>query len=135
MITYRVFNKSRKVLLASEVEVADTLWGRLKGLLGRSAGNFASGQGLWLVPSQGIHTIGMNFSIDVVYLDAGGRVIRMYHKLAPFRAAAVMRRAYSVLELPPGTLEKSLTGVGDLLDIRINGSTSNKRGERCAIDS
>ena len=91
---------------------------RMKGLLGRSAQEFPSGRGLWLEPSQGIHTIGMSFPIDAAYLDARGRVLKTYHQLSPFRVAAVMFRARSVLELPIGTLIRTGTEVGDLLEIR-----------------
>ncbi len=113
-----VYNLTRKAFIVSELEVAETARSRMKGLLGRSAQDFPLGKGLWLEPSQGIHTIGMTFPIDAVYLDARGRVLRTYHQLSPFRVAAVTLRARSVLELPAGTLVRTGTEVGDLLEIR-----------------
>jgi uncharacterized protein len=121
METYSAFNLTRQVLIASEIEKADSGWTRLKGLLGRSAQDFARGQGLWIVPCQGIHTIGMSFPIDVAYLDATGRVIRLYFSLRPFRLAAVKFRARTILELPPGTLSNSGTTIGDVIELRPNG--------------
>ncbi len=90
----------------------------MKGLLGRRSSDFPQGRGLWISPSQGVHTIGMAFPIDVVYLDSAGRVLKLYHSLAPFRIAALILRTRSVLELPPDTLAQTRTEVGDVLEIR-----------------
>ena len=114
---YRVFNLTRNTVLASEVELVDTEWTRIKGLLGRRAVDFASGKGLWIVPSQGVHTLGMSFPIDVAYLDSEYRDIHVCHKLAPFRIAALKLKARSVIELPAGTLAQTETSIGDVLEI------------------
>src|SRR5438093_10375868 len=114
---YRVFNLTRNTVLASEVELVDTEWTRIKGLLGRRAVDFASGKGLWIVPSQGVHTLGMSFPIDVAYLDSEYRVIHVCHDLPPFRIAALKFKARSVIELPAGTLAETQTSVGDMLEI------------------
>ena len=115
---YRLLNLTRNTVLASELEIADREWTRIKGLLGRHAQDFKAGKGLWIVPSQGIHTIGMSFPIDVVYLDSEHRVIHMSHSLPPFRIAAVKFKARSVVELPAGTLAQTRTFVGDVLEIQ-----------------
>lgn len=114
---YRVFNRTRNAVLASEVELADAAWTRVKGLLGRRVEDFPSGKGLWIVPSQGVHTLGMSFAIDVLYLDSERRVIHVCHALAPFRIAALKLKARSVIELPAGTLAQTRTSVGDVLEI------------------
>ena len=118
MRRFLVFNRTKQTVLASEVDLADAGWARIKGLLGRSAKDLPAGKGLWIVPSQGIHTIGMSFPIDVVYLDWNCRVLLMYHRLPPFRLAALKFKARSVLELAPGTLSRSHTAVGDVLEIK-----------------
>jgi uncharacterized membrane protein (UPF0127 family) len=89
----------------------------MRGLLGRTSDDFSSGKGLWIIPSQGVHTIGMSFPIDILYLDSQRRVIHMCHALRPFRIAAVKLRARSVIELPAGTLAQTQTSVGDELEI------------------
>ena len=114
---YQLLNRNRQTVLAAEVELADTSWTRMKGLLGQTAEDFRAGKGLWITPSQGVHTIGMKFPIDVVYLDSGHRVIHMSHSLRPFRIAAVKLKARSVIELPAGTLAQTQTSVGDVLEI------------------
>jgi uncharacterized protein len=112
---YSVLNCTRQTLIASELEVTETAWSPMKGLLGRSSNDFTQGKGLLVSPAEGIHTIGMTFAIDVAYLDAQKRVIRVYHKLAPYRIAAIQLGAESILELPAGVLARSHTQVGDLL--------------------
>lgn len=117
MNKYRVFNLTKETVLGQEVEVAETSWARIKGLLGRKPKEFTSGKGLWLVPSQGVHTLGLSFPIDVVYLDSEETIIHLYHGLGPFRVAALKWRARSVIELPAGTLLETRTSVGDVLNI------------------
>jgi uncharacterized membrane protein (UPF0127 family) len=72
---------------------------RLRGLLGRPAQR--PGEGLLLVPCAGVHTCFMRGPIDVVFLAAGGEVLRVVPRLRPWRAASC-RGAHAVLELPPG---------------------------------
>jgi uncharacterized protein len=115
---YVVFNRTRDNCLADDVKPARSIFTRMKGLIGRSSQEFIAGQALWLIPSDGIHTIGMRFPIDAVYLDCNGRVLKLYRELAPFRVAAIKLKARSVLELPPGTLARTHTEVGDLLEFR-----------------
>ena len=118
MIRSGVYNLSKDLFIVSEIELAETVWRRMKGLLGRSARDFIEGKGLWISPSNGIHTIGMAFPIDVAYLDVQGQILKMYHQLVPFRVAAVMKSARSILELPAGTLLRTRTEIGDRLEIR-----------------
>ncbi len=125
----RVFNCSRQTLIAWEVEVVGTAWDRMRGLIGRSPEEFRPGRGLLISPSEGIHTIGMSFPIDVVYLDSDHRVIQVYHRLRPFRFGSVRFKAKSVLELPAGTLKESRTEVGDLLQF---GEGQGAGGANCA---
>jgi hypothetical protein len=118
VLTYEALNRYRQTVLASECEAAESGWARMKGLLGRSKEDLPPGMGLWLVPASSIHTIGMAFPIDVAYLDREGRVIHMYHSLPPFRVAAIKFKTHSILELPAGTLARTRTEVGDILEFR-----------------
>src|SRR4051794_36651464 len=91
-----VLNKTRKSFLALSVERCDTAFTRLRGLLGKL--ELKSGEGMRFVPSQGVHTIGMLFPIDVVFLDARDRVIHLIEHMGPFRISAVRWKSVSVLE-------------------------------------
>jgi uncharacterized protein len=111
------FNRTRQTYLATRLSVAGTHWSRLRGLMGRAAEKFCAGEGLWIVPSHGVHTFAMRFPIDVVYLDPENVVVYLAHNLKPWRVAPVRRKAASVLELPGATLQASATGVGDQIEI------------------
>jgi len=111
---YRVYNQTRGMYLDSETELAETLWARMRGLLGRK--DLLPGEGVWLRPAQGVHTIGMRCPSDVAYLDGAGRVVKMYHRLAPFRIAALSVHTRSVLELSAGALSRNQMAIGDRLE-------------------
>jgi uncharacterized membrane protein (UPF0127 family) len=115
----QAFNQTRQAYLATALAVADTHWTRMRGLLGLSASDFRNGYGLWIVPCHGVHTLGMNFPIDVVYLDRAMTVVHIQRELPPWRFASVRMRAASVLELPSRTAAETRTAVGDRIEITI----------------
>jgi uncharacterized protein len=112
-----VINVTKKTWLATKVRKADNFLTRLVGLLKRT--NLGPEEALWLIPSKGIHTIGMKFPIDVVFLDKSNKVLGIISGLVPYRISGVRLWSYSVLELPKGTLKKSRTEVGDELEISL----------------
>jgi uncharacterized protein len=101
-------------VLGNRVKAADSSLARLVGLLGRSA--LPDGEGLWIVPCQAIHTVGMRFVIDAVFLDKARRVVALRPSIRPFWMAMSLK-AQTVLELPPRTISRSETEVGDQLEI------------------
>jgi uncharacterized membrane protein (UPF0127 family) len=70
-----------------------------------------------MTPSQGIHTIGVRFAIDLIYLDSNHRVIETIESFGTFRIAPLRMKCASVLELPTRTIYSSQTQVGDELII------------------
>jgi len=111
------FNRTRTTYLATELMIARTHWSRFRGLMATHPSRFRRGQGLWILPSHGIHTFAMRFPIDVIYLDQERIVIHVEEELKPWRMAAIRIRAASVLELPIGTVRDSRTALGDQVDI------------------
>ena len=109
----RVVNRTRQVELVTAGRVASSAWSRLVGLLGYR--RLAPGEGLLLRGEQGIHTLGMRFSIDVLYLDRNARVLRAIPALRPYRLGPFLRESRDVLELPAGTLDATATREGDEL--------------------
>lgn len=91
---------SPQMTLGDRIALARSPVARLRGLLGRAG--LAPGEGLLLRPCNGVHTWGMKFSIDVVFLDAGGNVLRVEHSMLPGRMVPWVRRAKQALELPAG---------------------------------
>ena len=112
---YCVYNPIRETFLSLAVVAADNTFARLKGLIGRL--RLRSDEGVWIVPSRGIHTIGVFFPIDLVYLDEGCRVIHVEESFPAFRVAPWRTQSASVLQLPPHTIYSSQTQLGDQLVI------------------
>ena len=110
-----VYNKTKETFLAFRVNIADSVAGRLIGLLGRRS--LKPDGGVWIVPANAIHTIGMLFSFDVVMIDKKFRVVSVKEFVKPFRIILPKLRAESVIELPAHTIFRSRTEVGDELVI------------------
>ena len=111
--TYCVYNQTRECFLSLGVAPADTTFARLKGLIGRMKLRFD--EGLWVVPSVGVHTIGVLFPLDLIYLDNRFCVIELVEHFPRFRVAPIRAHAASVLELPTHTIYSSQTQQGDQL--------------------
>jgi uncharacterized membrane protein (UPF0127 family) len=122
----QAFNRTRQAYLATALAVADTHWTRLRGLLGLRSGDFRNGSGLWIVPCHGVHTLGMGFPIDVVYLNDAMTVIHIQDDLQPWRFAPVRTQASSVLELPCRTAAETRTAVGDKIQITLEQKLEKK---------
>jgi uncharacterized protein len=112
-----VYNKTRETFIATEATVADSYFTRLVGLLGKTRQWAQLGKGLWIVPSHGVHTIGMLFPIDLIFLSKEKEVVHVEEHVRPFRISKVSLKAMSVLELPPHTIYRSGTQVGDYFEI------------------
>jgi uncharacterized membrane protein (UPF0127 family) len=116
-----IYNKTRETFVATEATVADSYLRRLVGLLGKTKRWAQLGRGLWIVPSRGVHTIGMMFPIDLIFLSKEKEVVHVEEHLRPFRISAVSLKATSVLELPAHTVYRTGTQVGDRMEIaRLN---------------
>ena len=111
--TYCVYNLTRECFLSLGVTLAGTSLARLKGLIGRF--RLRSNEGLWVVPSSGVHTFGVLFPLDLVYLDENYQVIHVIEYFPTFRIAPLKIKAASVLEVPPHTIYSSQTQPGDML--------------------
>lgn len=107
-------NSTRGTLVGESIRVADTELTRIVGLLGER--ELLPGDGLLIVPSQGVHTVGMRFAIDVVVLDGEWNVIAIRRDLRPFRMTRIFWKAAAVLELRSGAVGSSGTLVGDKID-------------------
>jgi uncharacterized protein len=112
-----VLNCTRRQYLATRLAIADGHWSRLRGLMGRAPNTFSAGDALWILPCKGVHTLGMRFPIDVVYLSKDKVVVHLEQGLPPWRFAPVRLKASSVLELPEDTLRTTGTTIGDELEI------------------
>src|SRR5882724_11951794 len=108
-------NATKKTVVSDNCHFANTVLKRMVGLLNR--GQFSPGEGLLLDRCYGIHTFGMRFPIDVLFLDKDLHVIRAVKALSPYRTCVVKKSVY-VLEVPVGVLDASRTAEGDQIQIR-----------------
>lgn len=112
-----VYNRTRETFVATETMLADSYIRRLVGLLGKTKRWAQVGRGLWIIPSSGVHTIGMLFPIDLIFLNKEKQVVHVEEHVRPFRISKVSLKAESVLELPPHTIYRSGTQIGDRFEI------------------
>jgi len=106
-------NTDRQTELADAADIADTSQKRRTGLLKHQ--NLEPGQGLWIVPCEAVHTFGMKFPIDVLYLSKQKKVLKIRDNMKR-SCMSVCLRAHSVLELPAGHAAQTSTQVGDQLE-------------------
>lgn len=86
-----------------EVWLADSFLTRLRGLLGKK--RLAENEGLLLKDCAAVHTIGMHYSLDLVFMDKDGKVLKCLQGVKPFRGASA-RGAYYALELCQGSINR-----------------------------
>ena len=113
-------------MIADRASMANTFFGRLRGLLGRS--ELKPGEALVIEPCNSIHTFGMRFSIDALFLDGDSRVVALRRCLRPYRFTRIFGKARRVVELPVSTIEKSQTRVGDLIEIEDSSGRPSSAG-------
>ncbi len=111
----RVLNKSTGNEIVSDLAVADTILSRMKGLLGKNSMTY--GEGLLIKPCKGIHTFGMRFPIDTIFLDKNNIVVKVIKNIGPNRMTRLYLAAVCVLEVPAGVADQSSTKSGDQLEI------------------
>lgn len=102
-------------IILPHLEVADTLWARTKGLLGRS--HLPADQGLWIKECNNIHTFFMRFPIDLIFVNRKMEVTRTVPRVKPGRLVFSMLRSVHVIELSEGFLEKNPVKVGEKLHV------------------
>lgn len=94
---------SNKTLIP-RLEVANTLWKRMKGLIGRE--QLSDDQGLWIPKCNSVHTFFMRFPIDLVFVDSEMVVRRTFRAVQPGRLILPVWGATSVIECSAGFLDK-----------------------------
>jgi uncharacterized membrane protein (UPF0127 family) len=102
--------------------VAENPLARMRGLLGRRG--LESGEGLLLRPAPSVHTFFMRFAIDVVFLARDGEVLKVVHRLKPWRTTGA-RRAKAVVELAAGEADRRGIDTGMRLDLTFSADPSS----------
>lgn len=76
-----------------------------------------SGHGLVIEPCNSIHMFFMRYPLDIAFLNKEKRIVFMYHGIRPWRVGRIVKGARLAIELPEGTLSRSGTQLGDLVEI------------------
>ncbi len=111
----KITNKTKGTVLAEDVVLADTLFLRMKGLLGKK--DLKKGQALILKPCDSIHTFFMRFTIDVIFVDRKQKVDLAVSCLKPWRLSPLCWRSKFAIEFPCGIIQDSRTEKGDEIAI------------------
>ncbi|MBM4764495.1 DUF192 domain-containing protein [Bacillus sp. B15-48] len=108
MITY-------KRTLPYSIQIADSFFKRLRGLMFRKTP--LAKEGLWITPCNSIHMCFMKFAIDAVFINKEGKIIKTVAELQPWRFVKPVKGAYSVIELPAGTVQKLELKEGEFIEL------------------
>ncbi len=111
----QVLNRSRQVVVAGEAEMAESVWTRFVGLMGRAG--IAAGTGLVIYPNNGVHMFFMRFPIDVLHIAEDGTVLRVLDGFKPWRVGPIVKKCRYTVELPAGTAKKTGTQAGDKIEL------------------
>ena len=110
----RVFNQSKGTCLGTQIEVADSPRRRMVGLLGTTS--LEPQCGLLIYPTQAVHTFGMKYPIDIIFLNSKKKVIAARKAVRPNRLTRIYWTAECVIELPENTIAMTKTQPGDFVE-------------------
>lgn len=114
-----IANTTRGTLLATEAAFALSRGARRRGLAGRVA--MDAGEALILPRCRQVHSFGMLFDIDVLFLDRNGAVVRACPCMSPRRVSPVAWGASTAVELPSGTIAATRTRARDRVEFTLRG--------------
>lgn len=109
----RPINSRNGKELADTLSFADTAWKRFKGLIGKNS--LSCNEALWIKPCKAVHTFGMKFPVDLVFLNKQNVVISTLEIVQPNRLPPILLVPYSVLEVAAGRIAETETRPGDLI--------------------
>ncbi|MCS7246513.1 MAG: DUF192 domain-containing protein [Thermomicrobium sp.] len=101
---FALVNARSGAVVAERITLANRWWSRLRGLIGRR--RLDPGEALVLTPCSAIHTLGMRFAIDALFLDRDWVIRRAVTSVKPWRIGPVCPGSVYVVELPVGTIQR-----------------------------
>jgi uncharacterized membrane protein (UPF0127 family) len=112
MLLGALFDQNQGRCVLRKVWKAADVWERMRGLLGRA--RLGDNEALLLEPCSSVHCIGMQYPLDLVYIDRQGRVCKLVYGVKPWRFSASLQ-AHATLELAEGVLAATGIKLGDVL--------------------
>ncbi len=101
-------------VIATQLELTADSESRRRGLLGRTS--LAEDGAMIIAPCNAIHTFFMRFTIDVVFANRDGLVVKLRPNLAPWRIGIGLG-AFAAVELAAGSINRCEIECGDRLKI------------------
>lgn len=98
-----------------DIYIADSFLGRLRGLLGTK--ELAEYTGLLLENCNSIHMFFMRYALDIVYMNADFKIIKMVYNVKPWHISGCFQAKYT-LEIPVGTINEYEWHIGDTLILK-----------------
>ncbi|HET9370397.1 MAG TPA: DUF192 domain-containing protein [Vicinamibacterales bacterium] len=116
-------------VLAARVEAAFDSASRKRGLLGRTG--LEAGHALGIAPCNGVHTFGMQFPIDVIFVARDGRVVKLRRAMPAKRLAGAFK-AFATIEMAAGSIDAASLAVGDRVAVVTSSleSSASTRSDR-----
>ena len=104
--------RTSSTMAFANAKIATGFLGRAKGLLGRSS--MAEDEALVFLKCNSVHTIGMKFAIDVIFLDRENTVLKIANSVKPFKFPLCLK-AKTVVEARSGACIDKGIKVNDVL--------------------
>ena len=110
----KVLNKTKNIIIADNISLADNFIKRVVGLLDKKA--ISENEGLLIKPCNNIHSFGMRFNFDAVFLDKNNNVKYLIKNMRAFKISPIIFSADKTLELAAGVIDKIKIEVNDVLE-------------------
>lgn len=116
-MSYKIMNLTIGNIILEKVEIANSFFTRLKGLLGRE--RLEKKEGLIIKPCNSVHTIGMKFPIDVAFVNNDDEIIHIIYSMFPGKFSHVIKNSKYVIEVNAGVFRNQGLKIGDKIKIYI----------------
>ncbi|MDD3150545.1 MAG: DUF192 domain-containing protein [Candidatus Gastranaerophilales bacterium] len=110
----KIINAKNSKIIAEEIVVAKNFFSRIKGLLGQKVME----RPLLIEPCRSIHSVGMKFKFDAVFLNKNNEVVYLIEEMKPVRFSPIVFESKKVLELPVETIKNNCIQKGDIIEFR-----------------
>ena len=109
-----ICNLTKKTVISSRTECAVGLWQRARGMIGR---DFDCFDAMVFDHCSSIHTCFMSIPLDVIFVSRDHKILKTVWNLMPWRLFVCCKKAFYVIELPSGTIERTRSACGDIVDL------------------
>ncbi len=106
-------------LIVPSLSEARSFKDRLVGLMFRRTMNTT--EAIYFPNCRQVHTMFVRFPIDLIFINKDFSVVRIIHKMKPYRISPIVFNAYGVIEVTPGFIKKVKIKIGEKLKFEVGG--------------